>query len=38
MNKEEILELQDYGMIIGNHTHNHYWLEQLNYKDQKKKY
>lgn len=34
MNFREINDLRNEGMIIGNHTHNHDWLDTLNYNDQ----
>ena len=36
LNKNEVSQLIDEGMLIGSHTYNHYWLNTLNRKEQNK--
>jgi peptidoglycan/xylan/chitin deacetylase (PgdA/CDA1 family) len=36
MTKGELIEMQDYGMEIGGHTHTHAYLPNLSYKEQLK--
>lgn len=34
LNKKEILQMIDEGMLVGSHTYNHYWLNTLSKKEQ----